>query len=114
MLNFGVPHANSDPRDLARRRREGLDRFAGRNLAYARAMEGVADTNDDVAGNGIRGGGGGGLMGGARRPGVGGNNEVHPERRLSRELEAGFRDDSESEGEGEGVTAGRRSFGVGR
>ena len=85
-----------------------MERFAGRNLAYARAMEDSNPpvTNPDTSISNT------GLVNGARP-----HNDVHPERRLSRELEAGFLDDSDEDEEADdrrGVTVGRRSFSVSR
>jgi hypothetical protein len=102
-----VPHAGSDPRDLNRRRRENMERYANRNMAYARAMEEGEDNRNATPT--------GGLVGGAMRPNP--EREVHPETRLNRELEAGFRDDSdedEEDDDGRGVTVGRRSFSANR
>ncbi|KPI41718.1 uncharacterized protein AB675_9338 [Cyphellophora attinorum] len=102
-----VPHAGSDPRDLNRRRRENMERYANRNMAYARAMEEGEDNRNATPT--------GGLVGGAMRPNP--DREVHPETRLNRELEAGFRDDSdedEEDDDGRGVTVGRRSFSANR
>jgi hypothetical protein len=98
MVGFDVPTLNGnnteDPREANRRRRENMERFAERNMAFARGM---TDANDD----GIREG----------------RDAIHPERRLNRELEAGFMDDSDDEEEADesrGVTAGRRSFSASR
>jgi hypothetical protein len=97
----GAPR-DIDPREAQRRRRENMERFAGRNMAYARAMGYETEPDAD----------GGGLMGG--RGNTAQNDRVQPERRLSRELEAGFRDDSDDDDDDEddnrGVTVGRRSF----
>jgi hypothetical protein len=105
MVGFDVPGTNSgplDPREANRRRRENMERFAERNMAFARGMASGNGNDDD----GIR------VGRDARGP------VVHPEGRLNRELEAGFMDDSEEEGESEddeeGVTVGRRSMSRGR
>lgn len=95
MVGFDVPGVgtNVDPREANRRRRENMERFAGRNMAFARGMAGDND--------GIREG----------------RDVVHPERRLSRELEAGFMDDSDDDDEesnNRGVTVGRQSFSASR
>ncbi|ETN40703.1 uncharacterized protein HMPREF1541_04982 [Cyphellophora europaea CBS 101466] len=96
MIGFDVPRADTDsaadPREANRRRRENMERFAGRNMAFARGMAGADD--------GIREG----------------RSALHPERRLNRELEAGFMDDSEDDEEDDsrGVTVGRQSFSASR
>jgi hypothetical protein len=105
----GAPR-DIDPREAQRRRRENMERFAGRNMAYARAMG--FETESDTAGSG-------GLMGGAApRNNSVQNDSIQPERRLSRELEAGFRDDSDDDDDDDdderGVTVGRRSFSAAR
>ena len=94
--NYHRPSQPEDPREANRRRRENMERFAERNMAFARGMTGG---NDD----GIR---------------EGRDVLMHPERRLNRELEAGFMDDSDDEDDVEsdtrGVTVGRRSFSASR
>jgi hypothetical protein len=72
--------------DQNRRRRDGMDRQVARGILAAREMNATAF------------------------------NEPPPERRLGRELEQGFRDDSEDEEEDDihGVTVGRRSLSMPR
>lgn len=100
MVGFDVPGVGTnavDPREANRRRRENMERFAERNMAFARGMTGGGAGGDN---DGIRVG-----------------RDAAPERRLNRELEAGFMDDSDDdddETDDRGVTVGRRSFSTGR
>ena len=104
----GAPPGLEDPRDAQRRRRENMERFAGRNMAYARAMGFSAGENDAQEATNNRPS----LFSGPPRMTTQ-NDQLAPERRLSRELEAGFRDDSDDEDDEDhdrGVTVGRRSI----
>ena len=74
--------------DQNRRRRDGMERQVARGILAAREMNAPVAVYE----------------------------EPPPERRLSRELEEVFRDDSDSDGEDDtrGVTVGRRSLSVSR
>ena len=82
----GTRNSNNTIQDQNRRRRDGMERQVARGILAAREMNAAAF------------------------------DEPPPERRLSRELEEVFRDDSESDDEDEthGVTVGRRSLSVSR
>lgn len=80
--------------DANRRRRDGMDRQVARGILAAREMNA---TEADTITNAVF-------------------TELPPERRLNRELEEVFRDDSDDDEEGEerGVTVGRRSLSISR
>jgi hypothetical protein len=88
--NTTSPHPQEDPTPQSqRRRRDDINRYATRNILAAREMNASSPTDTTATTN------------------IFTYNDPPPERRLSRELEEVFRDDSADEDSEEEVTVGR-------
>ncbi|RMZ89516.1 hypothetical protein DV736_g3254, partial [Chaetothyriales sp. CBS 134916] len=95
LVNFDYSNSTGTIQDQNRRRRDAMERQVARGLQAAREM-GMGESDDEQLARS-------GRM----------QTSIPPERRLSRDLEEGFRDDSD-DGEGQGDEDGENAVTLGR